>query len=422
MIPFELHRFILGLWTPRAFRDWLYAEPEAIEGSLDTDTYLRVLETDYEDPRAVETLKRDLQRIVVPLPPRSEEPDELGRYLVLGDELQAAGDPRGELIALQAGLYRDRRYPIAAAEAEILERHEAALLGPVAAHVKRGSLHVDWYMGYAARAIISSVTPRQGGSILGAMFAHPSFARLRALELGTVRDRSSDADYRWVVAALGDIEGASISTLRIDAAELWRWARLGDLSKLWRNHRRLRVLELNGSLFTLGKPDLPDLLALTIRSRDLSSPDVRAIAEAAWPSMERLELWFGDMDATDAGPEDLAPLLQARDAPALRHLALRATAFTDGLVDAMLETPLLSQLQTLDLSQGLMTDDGAAVMLSNSHAFAHLETIDVGLNYLSRDATARLGERFGPAVQVFYQKPADDPYEWRLVSTERFAH
>lgn len=57
-------------------------------------------------------------------------PDDPGAYLVLGDRLQALGDPRGELVAIQAALASgEDRASLHDAERALLEAHGATWLG-----------------------------------------------------------------------------------------------------------------------------------------------------------------------------------------------------------------------------------------------------------------------------------------------------
>ena len=72
------------------------------------------------------------------------DPDDDHSYFVYGDWLQAQGDPRGELIALQAATLRDpTNVEIAKQVTEWLARNDEAFLGELG-----GDMTVGWRLGF----------------------------------------------------------------------------------------------------------------------------------------------------------------------------------------------------------------------------------------------------------------------------------
>lgn len=62
--------------------------------------------------------------------------------------------------------------------------------------------------------------------------------------------------------------------------------------------------------------------------------------------------------------------------PTVRHLGLRNLPFTDELVPHLARAPVLRQLETLDLSLGVLLD-GAEALREHAASFRHLTRLDV---------------------------------------------
>jgi hypothetical protein len=77
------------------------------------------------------------------------------------------------------------------------------------------------------------------------------------------------------------------------------------------------------------------------------------------------------------------------ECPVLRHLDLSNNEFTDALVEQVLASPLLPQLESLTLSKGTLTAAGAALLLANAERLVHLD-LDLTENYLDDESLAAL--------------------------------
>ena len=105
-------------------------------------------------------------------------PDDADSYFVYGDWLQTQGDPRGELVALQAAAMRDPTDEAAAHRVtEHLARNDAALLGALGEE-----LDVVWFLGFWREVrIAADKDPARPIATLRAMLAHPSARFVRAI-------------------------------------------------------------------------------------------------------------------------------------------------------------------------------------------------------------------------------------------------
>ena len=155
----------------------------------------------------------------------------------------------------------------------------------------------------------------------------------------------------------------------------------GDFSELWQYVPNLRRLVIQGGEMELGDLDLPNLEHLELRTWALPLEAVESITERSWPHLHTLRLWLGAATPV-VRLEALAEILQATNFPALKHLGLVNTVATDALCHQLVQAPVMAQLETLDLSLGSMTDEGAEILLASPEVFQQLQLLDVHRNAL----------------------------------------
>lgn len=109
----------------------------------------------------------------------AKDPDDVDGYLVYGDWLEAQGDPRGALIALQADQRGGKE--LEKAIAAHLEKHRRALFGELAEY-KPYEVEIDWRLGFFDRVRLRLVDPYTV-RMLKAVLDEPSSRFLRRLEL-----------------------------------------------------------------------------------------------------------------------------------------------------------------------------------------------------------------------------------------------
>lgn len=309
------------------------------------------------------------------------DPDDPAGYLVLADWLQTRGDPRGELIVLQ---HRDSD------EAkELLARHAETFLGRFAT-TKPDTFELEWKLGFIRSATIGwelfggEDDDDPSHAQLAAFLALPSAQFLQQLSLGP----TPHEDELMLDELAGPIEDAAPPCLReLFLGSTSDWDISGTSTRMPRSSSlpRLQTLRLRGGSVSLDESiDLPQLRSFTVESGSLRTESLHAIGAARWPELESLEIWFGDPNyGAKGGVTDLAPILDGRGLGKLRHLGLRNCAFADELVEALVASRVLGQLQTLNLSMGNLSDRGVAAMLREAGRFAHLEKLDLDDNALT---------------------------------------
>ena len=366
--------------------------------------------------------------VAFPREPRLEaairaDRDDPAAYQVYADWLQGQGSPLGELIALQH-----------AARPRTKRRADAILAGLGMPPPDRATAGWRWGLWEWLRIengrdwMDAEFDARALAAVL---FASPMCAALAELRIGVLR---------WEY--LGDAEAV------IDEAARHAWAKdlarlhvgdvsddidmahhvIGDVGKrIAKAFPRLRTLKLHSGSqswhdgresFGVKGLALPELTELVVETSALTKSRCKAIAGAALPALEHLELWFGAASqGATAKLADVQPILAGTAFPKLTRLGLRNTELADALAAAVPGSAIAARLTSLDLSMGTLSDDGAAALAAGAKAFPKLQSLDVSDDYLTRGVGV-LKKAF-PKVISRDQKDidADDP-TWRYVSVE----
>jgi hypothetical protein len=165
------------------------------------------------------------------------------------------------------------------------------------------------------------------------------------------------------------------------------------------------------------------LRKLVVQTGGLPVEVVRGIGACDLPALEHLDLWLGTPDyGGDSEVADLEPILSGARLPRLRHLALRDSEMQDAVAAAVAAAPIVERLEVLDLSMGILTDDGAGALLSGQ-PLTHLKKLDLHHHYLSEPVEERVRQTLEPAgVEVDLDRDGaredseDDGRVWRYVA------
>ncbi|MET0403685.1 MAG: WGR domain-containing protein [Cystobacter sp.] len=351
-------------------------------------------------------------------------PDDVAAYRAYGEWLTQQGDPRGELIALQCA-----EHLASGEEAKALKQQASAwvrkyksfLLGELAGQEKN-EVSVEWRFGFIRSARLAKGDYDSEFDVAGALtrlLALPSARFLRELTIG-MADFDGDNSYGDVIASLARASCPTLERLFLgdfeypDETEI-SWSSLGDISSLYRVLPGLRSLKLRGGGLGLGEVVLPELREFTVETGGLPLEAVQSLAKAKWPKLERLEVWFGSEEyGAGGGVEDLQPLLDGQGVPALKHLGLRNAEFANALCTALPQAKVLTRLESLDLSMGILTDEGASALVEHAAAFKHLKRLDVTESLLSAEGVKQVA-KLGEGVAAGKQRDDEDS-EYRYVA------
>ncbi|NXY96628.1 STM4015 family protein [Streptomyces sp. BR123] len=164
------------------------------------------------------------------------------------------------------------------------------------------------------------------------------------------------------------------------------------------------------------------LRSLTVETGGMPARVVRNIAASALPALEHLDLWLGTSDyGGDSELTDVEPIMAGDRLPSLRHLALRNSDIQDEIATAMASAPVVARLETLDLSMGVLTDEGGAALLGG-RPLTHLKKLDLHHNYLSDPLQQRFRDTLegaGVTLDLARGHAHEDEWDgrtWRFVA------
>ncbi|UGQ13293.1 STM4015 family protein [Yinghuangia sp. ASG 101] len=132
------------------------------------------------------------------------------------------------------------------------------------------------------------------------------------------------------------------------------------------------------------------LRRLRVESGGVSGEAAQAIALSDLPALEELELWLGvDNYGGDATLDDLADIFAGTRLPKLRHLGLMNSELQDEIAEALAGAPIVSRLESLDLSMGVLSDAGAEALLSGQ-PLGHLKKLRIDHHFVGDPMAERL--------------------------------
>ncbi len=157
------------------------------------------------------------------------------------------------------------------------------------------------------------------------------------------------------------------------------------------------------------------LRALRFESGGLPGEVPRAVAASELPALERLEFWLGVANyGGSTRLADLEPFLDGTRFPALRHLGLQNSEIQDEIAAALAHAPVVARLESLNLSMGVFTDQGATALL-DGQPLTHLKSLDLHHHFLSRPVQDRLREAL-PGVEIDLSEGGNPADRWQYVA------
>ncbi|SOD58277.1 Leucine Rich repeat-containing protein [Streptomyces zhaozhouensis] len=196
---------------------------------------------------------------------------------------------------------------------------------------------------------------------------------------------------------LASLRAVFVGDIVMEEAEI-SWIQQGRVTDLLAAFPALEELGARGgSELRFEEVRHAGLRRLVVETGGMPAGAVRGVAGSEFPALAHLDLWLGTPNyGGDASVDDLAPILSGERLPALRHLALRNSEIQDAVCAAVASAPVVARLDSLDLSMGVLTDEGASALLTGQ-PLTHLRRLDLSHNYLSEEMRARLRETLEPA-------------------------
>jgi hypothetical protein len=261
------------------------------------------------------------------------------------------------------------------------------------------------------------------GNRLKAFLASPAAEATKGLILGAYDlegGSSGSSGIASLVKAkdrLPNLKALFLGDILQEEAEI-SWINQEDISPILSAFPDLEMLRVRGATgLDISKPQHARLRALAIESGGLPAKIVSQICRGKFPELEHLELWLGTPDyGGDCRVNDLQPLLAGKLFPKLRYLGLRNAQIADEIAAVIAKAPIVDQLETLDLSLGNLSDEGANALL-RLESKPHLKRLDLHHHYINKSVQKKLKELPFP-VDLSDAKTADeeDEFSGRFIS------
>jgi uncharacterized protein (TIGR02996 family) len=333
----------------------------------------------------------------------AENPDVIDPFLVYADQLQEAGDPRGELITLELSLLENPRdAERARAVARHFDRHRHELLGPLA-ELSACLSDVHWHLGFIKRVTFlhpQHEGPRELARWTELLLEAPAGKFLRELTVMPLLG----GDYTPVIDTLAR-HGASLYRLRLGPpAAQWRSPVRMDLAGAPPgSFARLRELALAATRVHLGVLELPQLESLDLWVDTFTAENLHDLATNSWPNLRSLAIAFSQ------GRSEL-PRLFLGSFPRLESLRLDAREPDElvGFVAALARSEVAHRLTSL-------TIDGVGLeaierLVDSAGVFQALKQLSISSRGNMDDLLDRFREQ---NVQVTFRRSTSsfDPWE-----------
>ena len=256
---------------------------------------------------------------------------------------------------------------------------------------------------------------KNAGTMLEDILADPEFPDLTELIIGDWGG-SWEEDCQKIIDGItkqaerfSHIESLFIGDMGWEECEV-SWIMQGNYSGLWEAMPQLKSLAIKGSTdLVLGQICHENLESLTIICGGLPESVIREIQNAKLPNLKKLLLYIGvEYYGFDGNADTVKELLEQGDFPKLSYLGITDSEIQDELTQVVLDSKYMGQIQTLDLSNGTLTDQGGALLLERLPAYPNIKKLDVHYHYMS-DQMAEELEKLPMEVDV---SEGEEPEEY----------
>lgn len=213
----------------------------------------------------------------------------------------------------------------------------------------------------------------------------------------------------WFIAnkdTFKDLESLCVGEMESEDCEL-SWIVQGDYSKFWGAFPNLKHITLQGSNeLVLGEIVSDKLESIEIISGGLPRTVIQAVTKARTPHLRKLNLYLGVEDyGFDGNAEDIRTLVRDSDFPELVYLGVCNSELQNEIAEILVTSKYAKQLETLDLSKGVLTDKGAEVLLEQAANLENLKFLDLSYHFVSEAFQKKL-------KQLPFRVDLSDPQEY----------
>lgn len=323
---------------------------------------------------------------------------ELEDHLVLADALSSTGDPRGELVALQA--HRASTHDIVDLERVTQREREVLAQTELWGDYDPEWMSAEWRLGWI-RELAFRVQGDRAEDIKQSI-AHPSYEGVNTILFEVLGNSLDDIDLTEILAGLASSD-APIRTVIVNGSGPTRAIlNLEVLAQL----PQLECVELRNCQVR-GTWTSETVRHLRLGPQVVSPEQLSGVLQASAHALESVELSLTE-DSPGYDPKRTCELLDA--ARNLTHLDLRGIPDADAWTRELVAAPFLLRLKRLDLTRG---------GLETSHLTTLGETLEAGslefLNIDGNDLGGRLLALQNLDAEIYYGEQSgaeDSPLGW----------
>lgn len=170
------------------------------------------------------------------------------------------------------------------------------------------------------------------------------------------------------------------------------WISQGNYDMFLKAFPNLKKLTVKGSNdLTFGNLFHDQLEHLEIICGGLPKSVINEIVDSHLPKLSALILYVGiDNYGFDGEIEDFKSICKKDLFPNLKHLGIVDSEEQDEVTRIVLESDILPQLETLQLSYGTFSDKGGQMLLDNEDKISHLKAINLSYHFMSDNMMKKL--------------------------------
>jgi hypothetical protein len=212
------------------------------------------------------------------------------------------------------------------------------------------------------------------------------------------------------------IESLFVGDMESEENEI-SWIKQGNYEGLLMALPNLKSLKIKGADgLVLGEMDHKNLEEFEIICGGLPNSVVNSLKVANLPNLKKLVLYLGtDNYGYNCKISDFADLAKKDLFPNLRYLGFLNSEEQDDLVRVIIESDILPQLETIDVSCGCLTDKGGQLILDAADKLAECKKLNARYHYMSEGMMKKLAS-LPLEVDISDVQKADDDYMWPMIT------
>lgn len=257
------------------------------------------------------------------------------------------------------------------------------------------------------------------GQRLASLLSNPGAAGVRSLLIGAWAEayESEPASFLNELIAAGpslpSLTGLFFGDITYEECEI-SWIKQSDIAPLLHAFPKLEVFRVRGGDGLSITPYRHESLrSLRIETGGLPTSVLLGLFACEFPALEQLELLFGEEHyGFDGSVEDLQPLLSGELFPKLKTLGLMNSSIANDIASVIANTPVVQQIESLDLSMGNLDDEGARSLLALASC-RNLRKLDFSHHYVSEELVSELKQKL--PFSVIAEDRQDLEEDWRPV-------